>query len=228
MARSQTASSKKKTVKKKRSTVADGSGGKNRGTLKTPRDVRNALFAFMCDELSFGMNEWTREYLAHSVGFGNPRTEKFAKGLKILVSEEAYVGMGKKKGAVCLTPLGIANKIANEDSSSNQPKTLADFHDRFIAQLERKATKGAGKVRGLWKILEDRKPHTTDEIAKRLGYTNKSSFGNTKLLVLMDGMGLVTRTRGSVTMTDKAFPNSKGLIAVSRSESDGGQTEYVF
>lgn len=171
--------------------------------LKTPQEVSKAVFRFMCNEHTFGMTEWTRQDLANAVGFGNPRTEKFARGLKMLMAEEGLAVNGAKKGTLILSHLGIAEKPVE-----SRPKTLADIHERFLEQLEKKAACGANHVRPLWKILEDRKSHTIDAIARQLGYSNPRSFLNTKILGLMVAMGLLTKASKSVKMTDKAFPSN--------------------
>jgi hypothetical protein len=177
--------------------------------LKTPKEVSKAVFRFMCDEHAFGMTEWTREELANAIGFGNPRTEKFARGLKMLMTEEGLAVNGTKKGTLVLSHMGIAQKPVE-----SRPKTLADVHERFLEQLEKKAASGANNVRPLWEILEDRKYHTIDTIARQLGYGNPRSFLNTKILGLMVTMGLLTKTAKSVKMTDKAFPSNLTYEAI--------------
>ena len=100
--------------------------------LKTKADVAEAIFKFICEEHTFGMTEWTRADLASAVGYGNPRTEKFAHGLKILLSD-GRVQAGKK-GIIVLSAKGIAAK-----PKDIQPKTLEEVHERYIQQLESKA-----------------------------------------------------------------------------------------
>jgi hypothetical protein len=198
MVRSLSSPKKAKASPKKTKTKRAQSTG-----LKTPQEVSKAVFRFMCDEHGFGMTEWTREDLANAVGFGNPRSEKFAKGLKMLMAEEGLAVNGPKKGTVVLSHLGIAEKPVE-----SRPKTLADVHERFLEQLEKKAARGANHVRPLWNILEDRKSHTIDAISRQLGYGNPRSFLNTKILGLMVSMGLLTKASNSVKMTDKAFPSN--------------------
>ncbi len=147
------------------------------------------------------MTEWSRADLAAAIGFGNPRTEKFAHGLKILLDEgDLQAG---KKGMLVLSAKGIA-KIPKDV----EPKTLADIHERYIKHLEANVASGAKRVRKLWEILADCETHTIKEIASKLGFTNPRSFNNTKAIGLMEKMGLITKEGQNVTMTDKAFPST--------------------
>lgn len=178
--------------------------GRSTTGLKDKAAVAKALFQHMCEDHAFGMTEWTREDLASALGFGNPRTEKFLHGLKMLIEKD---GLAQKGGGkmIELSPKGIAKK-----PKDTQPTSLEAIHERYIKRLEEKVACGANNVRPLWKILEDRKPHTIDEIAEELGYKNKRSFTNTKVIGLMVTMGLVTKESSTVTMTDLAFP--PGLV----------------
>ena len=178
--------------------------GRSTTGLKDKAAVAKALFQHMCEDHAFGMTEWTREDLASALGFGNPRTEKFLHGLKMLIEKD---GLAQKGGGkmIELSPKGIAKK-----PKDTQPTSLEAIHERYIKRLEEKVACGANNVRPLWKILEDRKPHTIDEIAEELGYKNKRSFTNTKVIGLMVTMGLVTKESITVTMTDLAFP--PGLV----------------
>ena len=187
------AKAKATTGKKKRS----GSTG-----LKTQDDVCNAAYRFMCQEYAFGMTEWTRDYLSSALGFKNARTEKVAKGIKMLVTK-GLAENGTNKGTLCLTKNGISQMPVEE-----KPKTLKEVHERFISMLEEKAFAGSNKVRPLWEILKNRKGHTIEAIAKKLGYGSHRSFLNTKILNLMVSMGLITKEKGVVTMTDKPFPSN--------------------
>lgn len=202
MARS--SSSTKSKATRGKSSNAKGSGKKKTKTasstgLKTKADVAEAIFKFICEEHAFGMTEWNRADLASAIGFGNPRTEKFAHGLKILLCDGRVET--RNKGIIVLSDKGIAEKPKDV-----QPKTLEEVHERYIKQLEAKAT-SAKCVRGLWEILSDRETHNIDEIAGELGFTNPRSFMNTKVIGLMEKMGLVTKKGKNVTMTDKAFPS---------------------
>ena len=178
--------------------------GRSTTGLKDKAAVAKALFQHMCEDHAFGMTEWTREDLASALGFGNPRTEKFLHGLKMLIEKD---GLAQKGGGkmIELSPKGIAKK-----PKDTQPTSLEAIHERYIKRLEEKVACGANNVRPLWKILADRKPHTIDEIAEELGYKNKRSFTNTKVIGLMVTMGLVTKESSTVTMTDLAFP--PGLV----------------
>ena len=183
--------------------VIGGKRNKSGGTgLKTQDDVCNAAYRFMCQEHAFGMTEWTRDYLASALGFTNARTEKVAKGIKMLVTK-GLAENGTNKGTLCFTKKGISQMPVEE-----KPKTLKEVHERFINMLEEKAYAGSNKVRPLWEILKDRKGHTIEAIAKKLGYGSHRSFLNTKILNLMVSMGLITKEKGVVTMTDKPFPSN--------------------
>ena len=147
------------------------------------------------------MTEWSRTDLAAAIGYGNPRTEKFAHGLKILLDEgDLQAG---NKGMLELSAKGIA-KIPKDV----EPKTLAEIHEGYIKRLEATVSSSAKRVRELWEILEDRKTHTINEIASKLGFTNPRSFTNSKAIALMEKMGLITKEGQNVTMTDKAFPST--------------------
>lgn len=178
--------------------------GRSTTGLKDKAAVAEALFQHMCEEHAFGMTEWTREDLASALGFGNPRTEKFLHGLKMLIEKD---GLAQKGGGkmIELSPKGIAKK-----PKDTQPTSLEAIHERYIKRLQDKVACGANNVRPLWTILEDRKGHTIDEIAEELGYKNKRSFTNTKVIGLMVTMGLLTKESSTVTMTDLAFP--PGLV----------------
>ena len=180
---------------KKKTLKAGGTG------LKDAKAVAEALFKYMCEEHAFGMTRWTRDDLASALGFGNSRTQKFVDGLKMLIEQQGLAQKGTKAGTAELSPKGIAKKPADI-----QPTTLKAIHDRYIKRLEDTVACGSNNVLPLWKILKDRKIHTIDEIASELGYKNKRSFTNTKVITLMVDMGLVTRESNNVTMTDKAFP----------------------
>lgn len=196
-------SSPAKTVKKPSKAANGKKMKKTVGStgLKDKAAVAKALFQHMCEEHAFGVTGWSREDLASALGFGNPRTEKFAHGLKMLMEQQGLAQKGGGKGMVELSSKGIAQK-----PNDVQPTSLAAIHERYLGRLEQKVACGANRVRPLWKILEDRKAHTIDEIANKLGYTNKRSFMNTKVIALMETMGLVTKKDSKVTMTDKAFP----------------------
>eukprot|EP00537_Pseudo-nitzschia_pungens_P011025 CAMPEP_0172384146 /NCGR_PEP_ID=MMETSP1061-20121228/1945_1 /TAXON_ID=37318 /ORGANISM="Pseudo-nitzschia pungens, Strain cf. pungens" /LENGTH=229 /DNA_ID=CAMNT_0013112669 /DNA_START=228 /DNA_END=917 /DNA_ORIENTATION=+ len=172
--------------------------------LSTPKQVSDAVYAFMCNEHSFGMTEWSRLELANAIGYANPRSDKFAKGLKILVSEAGLAEKGSVGGSLVLSKTGIADMP--KDCGA---KTLGDVHERFLVQLEQKCKLGSDKVRTLWGILKDRKVHKVSAVAKELGYGNPRSFGNTKLIPLMKSMGLVNEAgKGNVQMSDKPFPSN--------------------
>ena len=185
---------------------AKSPGGKKKSLakpgLKTPADVAAAAYAFMCTEHAFGMTEWTREELATALGYSNPKSDKIHKGIKHLLNED---GLAEGKGKLRLSEKGLSQMPVEE-----KPKSLAEVHERFITQLEQKASAGGKKkVRELWKILKDRKSHKTEDLAKQLGYSNVKSFGNTKLLTLMTKLELITKTsKSSVKMTDKPFPSN--------------------
>ena len=187
-------SSKSKVAKGKKRTGANT-------RFKTKSDVAKAIFKRICEEHAVGMTEGSRTDLAAALGSGNPRTEKFAHGLKILLDEgDLQAG---NKGMLELSGKGIA-KIPKDV----EPKTLAEIHEGYIKRLEATVSSGAKHVRELWEILEDRKTHTINEIASKLGFTNPRSFTNSKAIAIMGKMGLITKEGQNVTMTDKAFPST--------------------
>ena len=88
------------------------------------------------------------------------------------------------------------------------PRTLEEVHERYIRQIEKKVPMGSSKVRSAWDILKDRKSHTVESIATELGYGNVISFKNTKILKIMDAMGILDMIGKSAKMNDKAFPSN--------------------
>ena len=189
---------KAKTTKAKKTARRSGTQSGH----KDPAAVCDAVFRFMCEEHSFGMTEWTREELASAVGFNNCRTEKFTRGLQILMKQKGLAENGSKKGTLVISPRGVAQK-----PPESQPKTLEDVHNRFIEQLRKKAASGPDKVPLVWEILKGRQWHDIKDIAKTLGYGNPNSFKNTKIMKLMEQMGIVKREKSRYQMTDKAFPS---------------------
>jgi len=147
------------------------------------------------------MKEWTRAELASEVGFGSAKTEKFTKGIALLVKEKKLAESGSKKASLVLSELGIS-----QVPPETKPKTLEEIHNRFQEHLKKKAKSSAGKVPEIWAILADRKSHDIKDIAKELGYGNPNSLKNTKILQMMETMALVVKDENSYKMTDKAFP----------------------
>jgi hypothetical protein len=210
MAKSRSTSASKVAKAKKSSTNKYKKTG-----LKTKEDVCKAVYKFMCEEHNCGMTEWTREDLGNALGFTNPRTEKFAHGLGMLMKKQGLATNGPKKGTMILSAKGIKQKPAE-----STPKTLGELHERFLLRLENKVACGKGKVRPLWKILVDRKSHTIAEICEKLGYGSTRSFMNSKIIGIMEKMELLTRTKQSVKMTDKAFPSKSAKKEADDSNED--------
>lgn len=135
--------------------------------------------------------------VALAAGFKNIRSEGFSKPVKELVSE-GLLDKGSQKDFLRLTQHGIDNMPDDLDKNPDP----AAANERYIEFLEKKVKGGADKIRRLWEILSDGQAHAINEIAKKLGYSNPRSFGNTKIIASMKEMGLVEGT-GSVKFTNK-------------------------
>lgn len=125
--------------------------------------------------------------VAIAVGNKNPRSEGFAKAIKQLTKDDGLITSGNGKDSLTLTQKGIQS-IPKDLEVSTDPSKI---HDRFVEFIQGKAKMGSDKVRPLWEILMDRKPHSVKNIATELGYKNPRSFANTKIIQAMKEVGLV-------------------------------------
>lgn len=159
---------------------------------------KEEIFRHVCEQYAIGITEVAKSDVALAVGYKNKRSEKFSKGVAELIKVDGLLSKGGKKDTLSLTDKG-KESMPHDLEVSNDPTKV---HDRYIEFIESKAKSGAEKVRRLWEILMDRKPHPIAAIAKKLGYNNPRSFGNTKIISIMKEMDLVEGTK-EVMFTDK-------------------------
>ncbi|CAB9508906.1 expressed unknown protein [Seminavis robusta] len=204
MTKSGSSTSKAKASKASKPAAKPRTNGAGKAARKTPAEVIECLFSFLCERHNVGIEEISKAELSNHAGYGNPRSAGFGEAIKALTSE-GLVAKGSENDTFTLTEEGISKK-----PEKATPKTLSEYHDHFIGFLEKKVKGGSEKrVREVWEILADRQIHDTKDIAGKLGYKNPRSFGNTKIIPTMKEMNLVEDAgKGKVKMTDKAFPQS--------------------
>lgn len=163
-------------------------------------DKKDQIFRYICEQHVMGVAEVDKLQVAFGVGNKNPRSEGFAKALKELMTDDGLVTTGSKKDSLALTDDGI-NSMPDDMAVSNDPSKI---HDQYIDFIKKEAKGGSDKVRPLWGILMDFKPHAVNDISETLGYGNPRSFGNTKIVAAMKKMKLVANVgKGSIQFTDK-------------------------
>jgi hypothetical protein len=202
MGKSTTFPSELKAVRAVKTTAKQSAKSKNSKTTNAAGkgNKKNEIFRYVCEQYSMGMTEVAKMDIALAVGNKNPRSEGFSKPFNELTSKGLFT-KGSKKDTVSLTDDGI-KAIPEDLEVSNDPSKI---QDRYIEFVQSKVKVGADKVRPLWNILKDRKPHAAKDIAAQLGYTNPRSFGNTKIIPTMKDMGLVEAAgKGEWKFTDKA------------------------
>ena len=182
----------KTTAKAPKKKVSKAKGGSS--------DKKAQIYRYICEQHAMGITEVDKLQLAFGVGNKNPRSEGFAKSLKELISDDGLVKAGSTKDSLALTDKGI-NAMPDDLDVTNDPSKM---HDQYIEFIKKEAKAGFDKVRPLWEILLDFKPHAINDISETLGYTNPRSFGNTKIVAAMKKMGLVENVgKGSIQFTDK-------------------------
>jgi len=159
---------------------------------------KDEIFRYVCEQHAVGITEVAKLDVALAVGYKNPRSETFSKSVKELIEVDGLLTKGDEKDIYSLTDEGKAS-MPDDLEVSNDPIKV---YDRYIEFIENKAKMGADKVRPLWEILMDRKPHPIADISEELGYSNPRSFSNTKIIAIMKDMGLVEGKK-EVMFTDK-------------------------
>lgn len=173
------------------------------GSHKSPQDVMDLIFRNVCENHVLGITSTPKQDLALASGYKNPKSDTFAKAIQGHMKDGIFT-RGDVKDSVALTEKGVA-RIPRDMVPTG--KSNADLHEHYIDMITKKVKMGADKVRPLWAILKDRKAHSVNDLATKLGYSNPKSFGNTKILSIMNGIGLTENAgRGSVIFTNKAFP----------------------
>jgi hypothetical protein len=193
-------------ARKPKATKAGNSAkvAKPTGGSRSLETVKDFIFRSACENHAMGIKDTTKMDLALKAGYGNPRSDTFAKAIQALVSGGLFM-KGAAKESFALTEKG-EGKIPS-DIMKSAPKSNSEMHEHYVAFLEKKVKLGAQNVRPLWDLLKDRKPHTINDLSKKLGYGNPRSFANTKIIPLMKEMGLAEDSgKGSIVLTDVAFP----------------------
>jgi hypothetical protein len=194
--------SNSKTVKKATSTKvkkATSTAKKSAdGSRKSAAEVQQVIFGAMCELHCVGIQEIPVELIAMFAGYSNTRSATFAKQLKDL---ESKAWIGKPKTAhFSLTEVGI-----KEMPPVDPPKSNEDVHERLLGILQKKV-KTTDKLMSLWDLLRDGKEHDIKALAGKIGYGNSRSAGYASMISTMQELGLAEKTKGSVRLTDVAFP----------------------
>jgi hypothetical protein len=199
----------KSTPKKPKATKksqSSGASNSSRGTSgnKSPEDVQDRIFRIVCENHVLGIKDTPKIELALSAGYGNPRSDGFAKAVQAHIKNDIFM-KGERKDSLALTNKGVSQ--IPRDMAPPTTKSNAELHEYYITLLLKKVKLGSDKVRPLWTILKDRKAHSVKDLATDLGYGNPKSFDNTKIVSLMKDMGLAENAgKGSVVLTSLAFP----------------------
>jgi len=163
--------------------------------------VKASIMKQLADELSvFGKEDLPKKDLVGLVGYKHENTKAFAHALKEL-KKEGLVTLSS--GFVCLTAKG-KDQIPQDTTPPAQDNEGA--RDRFFKILAKKVSQMV-KLKEIWTILADGKPHKVDDIVSALGYTHTNTKGFAVPKAALKKMDLIEDAgKGSIRLTDKALP----------------------
>ncbi|KAL3935900.1 MAG: hypothetical protein SGARI_002780 [Bacillariaceae sp.] len=142
--------------------------------------------------------------LVKKTGYNRADSKGFRNAVKFVVNTQGYATKGNKK--LSLTEAGI--EYCHETFGSTKPTSNEEAAERFkadmIALWEKKIK--AEALDKVWNILADGSSHSNETLFTAAGYKRADSKGYAVIMKWGKKLGLIEKSSGEVSFTDKVFP----------------------
>ena len=149
-----------------------------------------------------------QQELAEICGYAKPGSHGFFYAFSELKAENMIMN---EKGGAKLTESGLCS-VPKEKIAFAKPKTNKEKQDYYFKLLRRKCTEGTPeKVKIIFELLSDGKPHKLEEFVEATGYRNLKSKGLGYNLTCMEKELKILKKleKNSWVFTDKCFPEGR-------------------